>query len=190
MSPLSTLASWIAEAEAKGVPDPVAMALATVGPGGVPSVRFVLCRGIDETGVRFYTNYESRKGQELAQNTCAAAVFHWAALERQVRIEGRAERLSAEENDAYFSSRPRGSQIASAVSPQSRPITAIEDLYARCADLEARLADAPVSRPAHWGGYLLRATSVELWRGGVDRLHDRLLYARRGELWEQTRLAP
>lgn len=190
MSPLATLASWIVEAEAKGVPDPVAMALATVGPGGVPSVRFVLCRGIDETGVRFYTNYESRKGQELAQNTCAAAVFHWAALERQVRIEGRAERLSAEENDAYFSSRPRGSQIASAVSPQSRPITAIEDLYARCADLEASLAGAPVPRPAHWGGYLLRATSVELWRGGVDRLHDRLLYARRGELWEQTRLAP
>jgi pyridoxamine 5'-phosphate oxidase len=190
MSPLSTLASWIAEAEAKGVLEPVAMALATVGAGGVPSVRFVLCRGIDEAGVRFFTNYDSRKGRELAQNPGAAAVFHWAALQRQVRIEGRIERLSDEDSDAYFSSRPRGSQIASAVSPQSRPITALEDLYARCADLEARLAGAPIPRPPHWGGYLLRATSVELWQGGVDRLHDRILYERRGDLWSSTRLAP
>jgi pyridoxamine 5'-phosphate oxidase len=169
------------------------MALATTAAGrsgGAPSVRFVLCRGIDEAGVRFYTNYDSRKARELAQNPLAAGVFFWAQLARQVRIEGRVERLSDADNDDYFHSRPRGSQIASAVSPQSRPIAALEDLYARCADLEARLGGAPVPRPAHWGGYLLRATSVELWRGGVDRLHDRVLYERRGDAWESTRLAP
>ncbi len=153
-------------------------------------MRFVLCRGVDEAGLRFFTNYESRKGLELEANAQAAAVFHWAASARQVRVEGRVEKLSAEESDAYFRSRPRGSRIASAVSPQSRPIANLEDLYARCADLEARLAGAEVPRPAHWGGYLLRATVVELWRGGPDRLHDREHYVRRGDSWHMTRLAP
>jgi pyridoxamine 5'-phosphate oxidase len=122
VSPLSTLAQWIGEAQAEGVREPDAMALATVGPGGAPSVRFVLCRGVDEAGLRFFTNYESRKGLELEANVQAAAVFHWAASARQVRVEGRVEKLSAEESDAYFRTRPRGSRIASAVSPQSRPI--------------------------------------------------------------------
>lgn len=190
MSPLATLADWIREAESAGVPEPEAMALATVGVGGVPSLRFVLCRGVDEKGVRFFTNFESRKGRELADNPHAAVVFHWAALERQVRVEGRVERLTAAESDAYFRSRPRGSQISSAISPQSRPIASLEDLYARCADLDARLGGAEVPRPAHWGGYLLHAMAVELWRGGPDRLHDRLRYVRRGDAWEATRLAP
>jgi pyridoxamine 5'-phosphate oxidase len=190
MSPLATLAEWIGEAERAGLPEPEAMALATVGVGGVPSLRFVLCRGVDERGLRFFTNFESRKGRELADNPHAAAVFHWASMARQVRVEGRVERLPAEDSDAYFRSRPRGSQIASAVSPQSRPIESLEDLQARCADLEARLAGAEVPRPAHWGGFLLHATAVELWRGGPDRLHDRLRYVRRGEAWDATRLAP
>jgi pyridoxamine 5'-phosphate oxidase len=175
---------------AHGALQPEAMTVATADVDGRPSARMVLLRDLDGRGFTFFTNYDSRKGRELAQNPGAAAVFHWAALQRQVRIEGRIERLSDEDSDAYFSSRPRGSQIASAVSPQSRPITALEDLYARCADLEARLAGAPIPRPPHWGGYLLRATSVELWQGGVDRLHDRILYERRGDLWSSTRLAP
>jgi pyridoxamine 5'-phosphate oxidase len=190
VSPLATLAEWIDEARRAGVPDADAMALATSGPGGAPSVRVVFCRGLDEEGVRFFTNYESRKGRELDATPLAAVVFHWALLARQVRIEGRVEKLPPAMSDAYFQSRERGSRIASSVSPQSRPIASLDDLRAQSDALEARLAGAEVPRPAHWGGYRLRPTSVELWRGGEHRLHDRVVYVRGPNGWQGTRLGP
>jgi pyridoxamine 5'-phosphate oxidase len=189
-SPLATLAEWIDDARRAGLRDPDAMALATATPRGAPSVRIVLCKGVEEAGVRFFTNYESRKGRQIADNPHASAVFFWATLERQVRVEGRVVKLSAEESDAYFRVRPRGSRLASAVSPQSQPIVSLDDLRARCDDLDSRLAGADVPRPAHWGGYRLDAESVELWRAGDHRLHDRVLYVRSEGGWDATRLAP
>lgn len=190
MTPLETLASWIEEAEAAGLPEPSAMAIATVAADGAPSVRIVLCRGLDARGVRFFTNYASRKAGELEATRRAAAVFHWASLGRQVRLEGRIERATPEESDAYFHSRPRGSQLAAVVSPQSRPIESVDVLRAEQAKLEARLAGAPVPRPADWGGYWLVADHVEIWKAGADRLHDRVRYERRGDGWSGVRLAP
>jgi pyridoxamine 5'-phosphate oxidase len=193
VTPLETLAAWIAEAEAAGLPEPSAMALATVSPAGAPSARFVLCRGIDARGIRFFTNYESRKARELDATGRAAAAFHWAPLERQVRVEGRVVRATPEESDAYFQSRPRGNQLAGAVSPQSRPIASLDEVRARYEELEARLAGGPVARPSEWGGYWLLADAVELWRAGRDRMHDRVRYERHGgdpETWSGVRLAP
>jgi pyridoxamine 5'-phosphate oxidase len=177
-SPLETLASWLEEARHANVRDPEAMALATVGNDGSPSVRIVLCRGIDAEGVVFYTNYASRKGKELAANPRAAIVFHWAALGRQVRLEGLAARVSAAESDAYFHSRPRGSQLAACVSPQSQPIDDLAHLEESKSRLEVALGDREVARPAVWGGYRLRAQAVELWIAGRDRLHRRVRYDR------------
>jgi pyridoxamine 5'-phosphate oxidase len=190
VSPLVTLAEWIEEARRSGALDPDAMALATSGPAGAPSVRVVFCRGLDEDGPRFFTNYESRKARELAANPLAAAVFHWPTLARQVRLEGRVERLPPGMSDAYFQSRARASRVASAVSPQSRPIASLDDLQAQCDALESSLAGADVPRPAHWGGYRLRPTSVELWRAGEHRLHDRVVYTLTAKGWQPTRLAP
>jgi pyridoxamine 5'-phosphate oxidase len=178
VTPLETLAAWLAEAEAARVLEPAAMALATASPSGVPSVRFVLCRGIDSRGVRFFTNYDSAKAHDLDATGRGAVAFHWATFQRQARIEGRTVRATAEESDTYFHSRPRGNQLAGAVSPQSHPIASLDELRARYHELEARLAGAPVPRPPGWGGYWLLADAVELWRGGPDRLHDRVRYVR------------
>src|SRR5208283_3476077 len=134
------------------IKDPDAMALATATPAGQPSVRMVLCRGVDDDGLRFFTNYESRKGRELASNGHAAAVFHWRELERQVRVEGDVSQVSPEVSDEYFASRPRGNQIASIVSPQSLSIVSLEELQQRYDTLEVELAGRDVPRPAHWGG--------------------------------------
>lgn len=191
MSPLATLADWIEEARRAGERDPDAMALATSTAAGAPSVRVVYCRGLDEQGVVFYTNYESRKGRDIEANPVAAAVFHWPSLHRQVRLEGRVEKVSSEASDAYFRSRARGSQIASSVSPQSRPIESLDALRAACDALESRLAGAEVPRPPHWGGYRLVPSSVELWTSGDHRLHDRVLYDRDASgRWAGTRLGP
>jgi pyridoxamine 5'-phosphate oxidase len=190
VNPLHTLGEWLDEARAAGVPEPEAMALATVGADGRPSVRYVLCRGIDDQGIRFFTNYDSRKGRELAGRPPAAAVFHWAATRHQARVEGVAERLSPAESDAYFRSRPRGSQLASSVSPQSAPIDDLDDLRDRMRRLDESLRGGEVPRPANWGGYLIRADRVELWTSGKDRLHDRVAYERQGEVWVARRLAP
>jgi pyridoxamine 5'-phosphate oxidase len=176
--PLETLAAWLAEAVAARLPEPAAMALATVSASGTPSVRYVLCRGIDPRGVRFFTNYDSAKAHDLEATGRAAAAFHWATFQRQVRVEGRIMRATAEESDTYFQSRPRGHQLAGAVSPQSHPIASLDDLRARYHELETRLAGAPVPRPPGWGGYWLLADAVELWHGGPDRLHDRVRYVR------------
>jgi pyridoxamine 5'-phosphate oxidase len=189
-NPLETLAAWLAEAEAKGVTEPTAMSLATVSADGWPSVRYVLCRGVDERGIRFFTNYDSRKGLELDATGRAAAAFHWTSLQRQVRVEGRVVRATAEESDAYFHSRPRGSQIASAVSPQSRPITSLEELRSRYDQLSARVGGGVIDRPAWWGGYWILAHAVELWRAGPDRMHDRVRYERGESGWRGTRLGP
>jgi pyridoxamine 5'-phosphate oxidase len=190
VTPLETLAAWLAEAEAAALPEPSAMALATVSPSGAPAVRYVLCRGIDERGVRFFTNYGSAKARDLDATGRAAAAFHWAGLARQVRIEGRVVRATAEESDAYFRSRPRGHQLAGAVSPQSRPVASLDDLHVLYQEMETRLAGAPVPRPQTWGGYWLLADAVELWVGRPNRLHDRVRYERDGTTWVGVRLAP
>jgi pyridoxamine 5'-phosphate oxidase len=190
MTPLETLAGWIEEARAAGVVEPEAMALATVGADLRPSVRFVLCRGIDARGLQFFTNYNSRKGRDLAGRPEAAVVFHWEATRHQVRVEGVVELLGAAESDAYFHSRRRGSQLAASVSPQSAPIDDLDGLREQKRRLDESLRGGEVPRPAHWGGYLLRANVVELWTSGEDRLHDRVQYERQGSLWTPRRLAP
>lgn len=188
--PLERLAALIEEARRRGAPEPEAMALATATPEGAPSVRIVLCRGVDARGARFFTNYESRKGNELAANAQAAAAFFWPALNIQVRLEGRVERLPAPESDAYFAERPRGHQISAWVSAQSRPIVDVEALRARARDLTEQYAGKEVPRPAYWGGYLLRPAAIELWIRGQDRLHERVVFERDGARWHTTRLSP
>jgi pyridoxamine 5'-phosphate oxidase len=193
-SPLERLSAWLEEARQAGEPEPEAMALATVGAvgeAGAPSVRIVLCRGIGREGLRFFTNYESRKGRELGANPRAAVVFHWKAIERQVRVEGQVSKLPAVDSDAYFARRPRGNQLGAWASPQSQPIESLDEVLRRQHELAAEYASKEVPRPPNWGGYLLRASAVELWRGGADRLHERLRYDRQasGE-WVERRLAP
>ncbi|MGA7118703.1 MAG: pyridoxamine 5'-phosphate oxidase [Polyangiaceae bacterium] len=190
MTPLETLAAWIEEARNRGMSEPEAMALATSTPSGVPSVRIVLCRGIDARGLRFFTNYESRKGIELGQNPRAAVSFHWPVLGRQGRADGSVERLSAAESDAYFQSRPRGHRLSAWASAQSRPLASQDELRRRMAELTAQYAGREVPRPPHWGGFLLRPTAVELWTQGADRIHDRVLYELRRDGWEANRLSP
>ncbi len=186
--PMEQFARWFEEAEAD-VPLEQAMTLATVDADGSPNARMVLLKGFGPDGVRFFTNYESAKGEELAGNPRAALVVYWRELDRQVRIRGGVERLSAEDSDAYFASRPRDSRIAAAISPQSRPVErdALDRLFA---ELEARAGQEGPSRPEHWGGYLVRPDEIEFWQGRDSRMHDRLLYRRRSGGWEIDRLAP
>ena len=192
MTPLETLAAWIEEARDRGAIEPESMALATATRGGIPSVRIVLCRGIDARGLRFYTNYESRKGIELEHNARAAVVFHWPNLGRQTRVEGDVERLSPAESDAYFQARPRGHQLSAWASAQSRPLASQDELRRRMEELTARYEGRDVPRPSYWGGYLLRATTVELWAEGTNRLHDRVRYELQEQegVWTAQRLAP
>ncbi len=190
MKPLETISAWIQEARDRGVAEPEAMALASATPTGVPSVRIVLCRGIDARGLRFFTNYESRKGIELQRNTHAAVAFHWPVLARQVRVEGNVERLAPEESDAYFQSRPRGHQLSAWASAQSRPLGSQEDLRRRMAELTVQYNGRDVPRPSYWGGFLLRPTAVELWTQGADRVHDRVRYELGAGAWVATRLGP
>jgi pyridoxamine 5'-phosphate oxidase len=171
------------------VHEPEAAALATATPDGRPSVRIVLLRGLDDRGVSFYTNRESRKGRELDANPQAAVVVHWPALERQIRLEGPVERLSDAESDAYFASRPHGSRIGAWASHQGTVIAGREELEARVAELAVRYPDA-VPRPPHWGGYLLRPVAIELWEGRPSRLHDRVHFVRDGDGWRAERLSP
>lgn len=191
MTPLERAAQWLEEARrAQPGKDPDAMALATVGADGAPSVRFVLCRGIDARGLRFFTNYESRKGLELSANPRAAVVFHWHGPGRQLRAEGSVERLAAAESDAYFAGRPRGHQLSALASPQSRPIVALEDLRRRSTELDRQYAGADVPRPVSWGGYLLVPSSLEFWTRGADRMHERVRFALHDGRWHEEHLAP
>jgi pyridoxamine 5'-phosphate oxidase len=170
--------------------DTAPVALATVDASGQPSVRLVLLRGVDERGFAFFTNYNSRKARELDANPKAAMTFHWPTLEEQIRIEGTVERVSAAESDAYFDSRPRGSQLGAWASEQSAVLPSRETLEAKYREIEKRFADQPIPRPPFWGGYRLVPHSIEFWFGRPDRLHDRLVYTREGDGWKIERLYP
>jgi pyridoxamine 5'-phosphate oxidase len=187
--PLQQFEQWLNEAIAAEVPEPNAMTLATVGSDLRPSTRIVLIKGYDERGVVWYTNYDSRKGQELAGNPFAALQFHWVELERVVRIEGRVEQTSAQESDAYFASRPIDSRIGAWASPQSQVIAGRGVLVANAARYGAQYLLNP-PRPPHWGGFRLVPDSWEFWQGRKSRLHDRLRYRRDAGAWVRERLAP
>ena len=189
--PFAQFAVWFAEAAETDLLEPNAMTLATADENGRPSARLVLLKDFDEQGFVFYTNYESRKGRELAVNPWAALTFWWGNLQRQVRIEGRVERVSAEESDVYYNSRPLGSQIGAWASQQSQVIEDRAELEDRLAALEARFAVEEIVRPPFWGGYRVVPTAVEFWQGGVNRLHDRFLYSRQADgSWLIERLSP
>jgi pyridoxamine 5'-phosphate oxidase len=188
--PVVQFGRWFEQAEQAGLLEPTAMTLATATPDGRPSARMVLLRGFDERGFCFYTNYESRKGVELAANPRAALVFWWGELERQVRIEGPVAPTSRAESEAYFHSRPPGSQLSAAASPQSRVIQDRAVLERRVAELATGSAAGQVPLPDFWGGYRLTHEVVEFWQGRPNRLHDRLRYRRAGDGWKIERLAP
>jgi pyridoxamine 5'-phosphate oxidase len=183
--------TWFDEAVAAGVSEPEAMALATATPDGRPSVRYVLCRGIGSRGIRFFTNLQSRKGDELAVNQRAAVVFFWTApgMRHQIRLEGRIERLTDAEDDEYFASRPRGHQLAALASPQSRPIE-YAALLERYQALERQHAGGAVPRPPHWGGFRLVPDAGERWVAQDNRLHRRTRYRRVEDRWVAEELGP
>ena len=190
-NPFDQFRTWLDQALAAQLPQPLGMALATATADGLPSNRMVLLRGFDEKGFVFFTNYESRKAHELDSNPQAALVFYWAELDRQVRIEGHVERISAAESDAYFQSRPRGSRLGAWASPQSQIIASRAVLEHRMEELVAKYGDADIPRPSHWGGYRAIPVVIEFWQGQPNRLHDRLRYRRLDEnSWQLERLAP
>ena len=188
--PVRQVAAWYADAVAAGLAQPEAMALATTTPDGSPSVRMVLLRGHDERGFTFFTNRESRKGIELAENPQAALVLYWQPLHRQVRIEGVVEELTATESEEYFATRPRGSRIASWASAQSRPVPGRAELDRLFAEADARFPGDDVPLPPFWGGYRVVPSALEFWQGRADRLHDRFRYTRTAAGWDMARLGP
>lgn len=181
---------WFDQALHSHVPEPNAMTLATADANGKPHARVVLLKALDEGGFVFFTNYQSDKARELAQNPFAGLVFMWLELQRQVRVEGRVEKVSEAESDAYFLSRPRPSQIGALVSPQSQTIPNRQFLEDKYMQLEKEYAGKPVERPANWGGYRLFPERFEFWQGRQSRLHDRLVYELKGQNWKIIRLAP
>ena len=187
--PLQQFQHWFEQAVSGQLPEPNAMTLATVGADGRPSTRVVLIKGFDARGLVWYTNYDSRKGRELAQQPYAALQFHWVELERVVRIEGRVEKTSAEESDAYYASRPLDSRLGAWASPQSQVIGSRSVLVTAAAAAAARHLLQP-PRPPHWGGYRLQPDVYEFWQGRKSRLHDRLRYRQEGGTWVRERLAP
>jgi pyridoxamine 5'-phosphate oxidase len=187
--PMVQFGEWF-ELAAKEVPLVDAMTLATVDSAGAPDARMVLLKRFDSDGFRFFTNYESTKGGQLAADPRAALVVYWRELDRQVRARGEVERLPASESDEYFATRARDSQLGAWSSPQSRPLDSREALDELVREAEARFEDSDVPRPEHWGGYLLRPATVEFWQGQVGRLHDRFRYTRDGGGWRMERLGP
>jgi pyridoxamine 5'-phosphate oxidase len=188
--PLTLFRTWLDDARASGTPEPEAMAVATATPDGAPSVRMVLMKGHDERGIVFFTNYGSRKGDELEQNPRAALLFHWPALGRQVRIEGPVTRVDRAENEAYARSRPRPSQLSALASPQSRPVPDREWLERRVEELDREHAGADLPVRDDWGGYSLEPEAWEFWQHRDNRLHDRQRYERVPDGWTVERLAP
>jgi pyridoxamine 5'-phosphate oxidase len=189
--PLKLFQRWLDEAKGAGIYLAEAMTLATSTTEGQPSARLILLKQADETGFVFYTNYNSAKARELDANPQAALVFYWPQLERQVRVEGKVERTSADESDTYFKTRPRESQIGALASPQSEVIASREALQERADELEKLYEGREVDRPAHWGGYRLHPNRIEFWKGRPGRLHDRILYERQSDgSWAISRLAP
>ena len=187
--PFAQFERWFQEALAAKLPLANAMTLATVTPQGAPDARIVLLKGVEAGGFVFYTNYESRKGRQLAARAEACLVFFWSELERQVRIDGQVEKVSAAESDAYFASRPVGARLSAHASAQSSVVGGREVLEAEMQKKKDRYGDSP-PRPAHWGGYRVIPARIEFWQGRENRLHDRLLYRRAGERWTIERLAP
>jgi pyridoxamine 5'-phosphate oxidase len=188
--PIVQFHEWFEETLAADLHEPNAMILATATQDGRPSARTVLLKGYDRRGLVFYTNYEGRKAHELEANPACALLFYWGELERQVRIEGHANRLPDEESDAYFASRPRGSRLGAWASQQSRPVEHRSVLEERIRALEAEYESREVPRPPFWGGYRVRPEVVEFWQGRQNRLHDRLVYRRTGGGWKMERLQP
>jgi pyridoxamine 5'-phosphate oxidase len=189
VDPVALFVGWMEDAEASELNDASAAALATATRDGMPSVRMVLVKRVDERGFCFYTNAESQKGFELAENPRAAMCFHWKSMRLQVRISGSVSELSAEEADDYFQSRPRLSQLAAVASQQSRVLDSRELLEDRVKELE-RVFPEKIPRPAYWRGYLLRPERIEFWKSGEGRMHDRVLFSRSGEGWRKERLYP
>lgn len=187
--PIELFRLWLKEAEASEPNDPSAAAFSTATREGIPSVRMILMKGIDDRGFSFFTNAESQKGEELRQNPRAAMCFHWKSLRRQVRISGSVSELPAAEADQYFHSRPRLSQLASSASQQSRVLTNHEELIDRVKELDAKFP-AEIPRPEYWKGFVLHPERIEFWKSREGRLHDRLLYIRSGEEWRTERLFP
>ena len=187
--PIRQFERWFDDALRAQLPLPNAMTLATVGADGAPSARVVLLKGIEGGGFTFYTNYRSRKARELETRGTACLVFMWSALERQVRIDGRIERVSAAESDAYYASRPLGARLSAWASPQSEKVASRAVLETAMEEVRRRHGEAP-PRPPHWGGYRVLPTELEFWQGRADRLHDRLVYTREGGEWRIARLAP
>ncbi len=188
-SPFTQFDTWFAEAMRAELPEPNAMTLATCDASGHPSARVVLIKGVDDRGMVFFTNYQSHKGQDLAANNRAALLFFWPELERQIRIEGRVETVSAADSDAYYQSRPVLSRIGAWASPQSRVLPSRTDLEARFAAFAAEHGENP-PRPAHWGGYRVVPSFFEFWQGRRSRLHDRICYRLTEGKWKLERLAP
>ena len=190
-NPIGLFRRWFNEAIASGSRLPDAMTLATATSDGKPSARMVLLKQADDDGLVFYTNYNSRKARELEQNPWAALVLYWVQLDRQIRVEGKVERISAEESDAYFNTRPRESQLGAIASPQSEAIESRDVLETRYKELEEEYRDRDVERPKHWGGYRLTPERIEFWQNREGRLHDRILYERGlDQAWSIKRLAP
>ena len=188
--PVEQFRTWLDEAIHAQLLEPNAMTLATVDEKGQPSARVVLLKGLDERGFVFYSNYESRKAQEIAGNAKVALVFNWLGLERQVRIQGVVREVSREESLAYFKSRPHGSQLGAWASHQSRVIQGREVLEERLAELQNKYNEGEVPLPPFWGGYRVKPHTIEFWQGRPSRLHDRFLYSLEGEAWRIERLAP
>lgn len=188
--PIDLFRDWFETAHGAGIPLPESVALATATKEAVPSARMVLLKGVDSRGFVFFTNYESRKAAELESNPVASLCFHWATLERQVRVTGTVSRITAEESDAYFQSRGRGSRIGAWASAQSRPLAARSELESRVSEITTRFEGGEVPLPPHWGGYRIEPVAIEFWQGRPDRLHDRLVFERTDEGWRTTRLYP
>ncbi len=189
--PLVQFEKWFADAVAAGLKEPNAMTLATVTAEGRPAARIVLLKEVQEGGFVFYTNYRSRKGRELQRAPFAALVFYWSELERQVRVEGEVQRVSRSQSEAYFHSRPKGSQLGAWASEQSRVVASRAEIERRMAEMEARYqGGAEIPLPEEWGGYRVTPTLIEFWQGRPDRLHDRIEYLRENGEWARRRLAP
>jgi pyridoxamine-phosphate oxidase len=190
-NPIKQFELWFNEAIEAKIHEPNAMTLATATTDGRPSARIVLLKGFDATGFSFYTNYLSRKGKEITKNPLGAITFFWGEMQRQVRIEGTIEKLSKEQSEKYFHSRPKGSQVSALASPQSQEITDRDVLESKTSQLEAEYADKEIPKPSYWGGYVLKPRLIEFWQGRPSRLHDRILYKKiDNKNWKKVRLAP